>query len=63
MASLPQLVQFLKDVRAESSRVQWPNLNQTTRTTLVVLGFVVVTGIFLSGADMLISMAMELVLR
>jgi preprotein translocase SecE subunit len=42
---------FLRNCWAELQRVQWPDRQQVAQATGVVLGFVVVTGIFLGVAD------------
>jgi len=44
---------FLRNCWAELQRVQWPDRQQVAQATGVVLGFVVVTGIFLGVADFL----------
>jgi preprotein translocase subunit SecE len=42
---------FLRASWAELQRVQWPDRQQVAQATGVVLGFVVITGIFLGVAD------------
>jgi len=42
---------FLQGSWAELRRVQWPDRQQVAQATGVVLGFVVITGIFLGLAD------------
>ena len=44
---------FLRASWAELQRVQWPDRQQVAQATGVVLGFVVITGIFLGVADYL----------
>ena len=44
---------FLRASWAELQRVQWPDRQQVAQATGVVLGFVVITGIFLGVADFL----------
>lgn len=63
MAGFSDLVQFLKDVKVEAGRVQWPDRRQTAMTTGVVLVFVAVTALYLAGVDFLISLLMETMLR
>lgn len=63
MAGFSDLVQFLKDVKVEAGRVQWPERRQTVVTTGVVLVFVFVTGLYLAGVDFLISLLMEQLLK
>lgn len=63
MAGFSDLVQFFKDVKVEAGRVQWPERRQTAVTTGVVLVFVLITGLYLSGIDFLISLLMEQLLK
>jgi preprotein translocase subunit SecE len=42
---------FLRASWAELQRVQWPTRQQVFQATAVVLGFVVIAGAFLAGAD------------
>lgn len=44
-------IDFLKDVRIELSKVNWPTRNQTIQYTLVVVGLSVALAIFLGGLD------------
>ena len=48
-----RIFNFLRASWAELQRVQWPDRQQVAQATGVVLGFVVVTGIFLGIADYL----------
>jgi preprotein translocase SecE subunit len=42
---------FLRNCWAELQRVQWPDRQQVAQATGVVLGFVVLTGVFLGICD------------
>jgi preprotein translocase SecE subunit len=42
---------FLRASWAELQRMQWPDRQQTSQATAVVLGFVVVAGVYLGAAD------------
>jgi preprotein translocase subunit SecE len=44
-------VAFLRASWAELQRVQWPDRRQVSQATAVVLGFVVVAGLYLGAAD------------
>jgi preprotein translocase subunit SecE len=44
-------IAFLRASWAELQRVQWPDRQQVTQATTVVLGFVAVAGLYLGGAD------------
>ena len=48
-----RIIGFLRASWAELQRVQWPDRQQVAQATGVVLGFVVITGIFLGIADYL----------
>lgn len=50
--SLPsKAVSFLRASWAELQRVQWPDRREVSQATAVVLGFVVVAGLYLGAAD------------
>ena len=46
-----RLVTFLRGSWAELQRVQWPDRRQVMQATGVVIGFVIVAGVFLGVAD------------
>ena len=46
-----RVVAFLEACWAELQRVQWPDRQQVAQATGVVLGFVVLAGVFLGVAD------------
>jgi preprotein translocase subunit SecE len=48
---------FVLDSRIELRKVVWPNREETLQTTLVVLGFVVVAGLFFWLLDALLAWA------
>ncbi|MBI5465374.1 preprotein translocase subunit SecE [Candidatus Gottesmanbacteria bacterium] len=56
-------VVFLKEVKAELSKVVWPTRKETVRLTLVVIGVSLAVGIFLGGIDFILTRIMEVVLR
>ena len=58
-----RLVGFLRGCWKELQRVHWPNRPQVMQATGVVLGFVIVAGIFLGVADLVASKLMNLVLK
>jgi preprotein translocase subunit SecE len=49
--------QFVQSSRVELRKVVWPNRQETLQTTLVVLVFVVVSGIFFWLLDMVLAWA------
>ncbi len=48
--------------RRELSKVSWPNWKETRKTSIVVLGFVVVMAILLGLADLVLSGLIRLIL-
>ena len=54
-------VDFLRACWAELQRMQWPNRQQTSQATAVVLGFVIVAGIYLGIADLISQKIVNLI--
>ena len=50
-----KLVEFLKDVKIELSRVNWPSRGDTLRYTAAVIGMSIFVAAFLGGLDILFS--------
>lgn len=46
---------YLKEVRLEMKKVNWPTREQTIRYTLIVIGVSLVVAIYLGGLDVLFS--------
>ena len=44
-------LQYLKDVRQETSKVTWPSRRETMITTVMVLIMVTISSIFFLGVD------------
>jgi preprotein translocase subunit SecE len=57
------LKQFIALSRIELRKIVWPNRNETGMTTLVVLGFVVVAGLFFWGVDVVLAWATQALTR
>ena len=51
------VVQFLKEVRSELARIEWPRPNEFVGSTVVVLILVCLFAIFLGGVDRVIAWA------
>jgi preprotein translocase subunit SecE len=49
-------------VWAELKRVQWPNRQQTTTLTGIVLGFVIIMGAYLGALDAIFSRLIQLII-
>ncbi len=61
--SLPvRAIAFLRASWAELQRVQWPDRPQVSQATAVVLGFVVVAGVYLGAADWVAQKIVNLIL-
>ena len=54
---------FLSEVRNEMGRVTWPSRKEVYATTLVVILFSVVMGIYLWGVDLLLDAAIQWLYR
>ena len=57
-----RLVGFLRGSVKELQRVQWPDRRQVMQATGVVIGFVIVAGIFLGIADLVASKLINAIL-
>ncbi|MDQ5808351.1 MAG: preprotein translocase subunit SecE, partial [Actinomycetota bacterium] len=53
---------FLRASWAELQRVQWPDRRQVGQATGVVLGFVIVAGLFLGAADFVAEKLVDLII-
>ncbi len=49
--SLKKITNFLKEVKVEIKKVNWPTKKETIRYTLIVIGASVVVAIYLGGLD------------
>ena len=50
-----KLITFLKEVKLEMKKVNWPTRQETLRYTLIILALCVVTAIYLGGLDVIFS--------
>jgi preprotein translocase subunit SecE len=57
-----RLINFLQGSWRELQRVQWPDRRQVMQATGVVIGFVIVAGVFLGVADFLATKIMNYIL-
>jgi preprotein translocase subunit SecE len=58
-----RLIGFLQGSWRELQRVQWPDRRQVMQATGVVIGFVIVAGIFLGVSDYLAGKLMDYILK
>jgi preprotein translocase SecE subunit len=59
---LARLIAFLQGSWRELQRVQWPDRRQVAQATSVVIGFVIVAGVFLGLSDLAFSHLMNYIL-
>jgi len=57
------LKEFVALSRIELRKIVWPNRQETGMTTLVVLGFVLVAGLFFWGIDLVLAWATQALTR
>lgn len=55
-------IQFLQQVRQETSKVTWPNRNEVLVSTIMVLVLVIAASLFFLLADQVISFVVGLML-
>jgi preprotein translocase subunit SecE len=58
-----RLVNFLQGSWRELQRVQWPDRRQVMQATGVVIGFVIVAGVYLGVADWVSQKLMSFILK
>jgi len=58
-----RLINFLQGSWRELQRVQWPDRRQVVQATGVVIGFVIIAGVFLGVADLLAGKVVNLILK
>lgn len=51
MRFLNRIVTFLKEVKVELKKVNWPTRKQTIKYTLIVIGVSLAVAVFLGGLD------------
>ena len=49
-----KVITFLKEVKTETKRVNWPTREETIRYTLIVVGVSLVVAAYLGGFDIII---------
>jgi preprotein translocase subunit SecE len=50
-----KIINFLKEVKEEMGKVNWPTKREVFKNTLIVIGISVVIAAFLGGLDFLFS--------
>ena len=59
---MPNIINFLKEVKEELGKVVWPSREQTTRYTILVIIVAVAVGLFLGGLYWLLTLFTQLIL-
>ncbi|MBI2041709.1 MAG: preprotein translocase subunit SecE [Candidatus Nealsonbacteria bacterium] len=52
-------VNFLKEVKMEIQKINWPTRDQTVRYTLIVIGISTVIAAFLGGMDFIFTSVLD----
>ncbi len=56
LKKIPQKINtFLKEVKSEVKRVDWPTRQETIRDTLIVIGVSIAVAIFLGSIDFIVT--------
>ena len=55
MKLIDKLITYLKEVKVELKKVNWPTKKETTKYTLIVIGVSFAVMIFLGGLDFLFT--------
>ncbi len=59
MKILTKIITFLKEVKLELKKVNWPTRQETIRYTLIVIGVSTGVAIFLGGLDFLFTIILD----
>ena len=52
LSNIPKkITTYLKEVRLETKKVNWPTREETIKYTFIVIGFIIIIAIFLGGFD------------
>lgn len=60
---MPNIINFLKEVKGELEKVAWPTREQTIRYTILVIIVAVAVGLFLGGLDYILTIATAFILE
>lgn len=56
ISNLPsKIITFLKEVRLEMKKVNWPTRKETIKYTLIVIGVSIGVAVFLGGLDVIFT--------
>lgn len=54
-------LEFVQDVRQETSKVTWPNRRETLITTVLVIIMCIIAALFFAVSDQIIRLAINLI--
>ncbi|HON09943.1 MAG: preprotein translocase subunit SecE [Fibrobacter sp.] len=60
---MQKFIQYLKDVRSELAKVSWPNRNEVTGATMLVVVLSIVVSLFVYACDKLLLFVVGLFLK
>jgi len=60
---MPNIINFLREVKEELGKVSWPSREQTIRYTVLVILVAVVVGLFLGVLDYLLTLITTFLLQ
>ena len=63
MKILQKLLLYLKQVRVEGKKINWPSREKAMRYSLVVIAIAGVVAMFLGGLDFLFSSGVKLIVK
>ena len=52
---ITKIITFLKEVKLEAKKINWPTKQETLRYTLIVIGITVIVATFLGGLDFIFT--------
>lgn len=56
---IARVTRSFRDMKGEMKKVVWPSKKQVINNTMIVLAFVLVSGIFIWGLDSILSFAIK----
>ena len=62
LAKVPRMLNFLREVKVETKRVNWPTREKTIKDTLIVVGFALAVAVFLSVLDYVFQLILDTIL-
>ena len=60
---LAWLIRYLRDAKAELSKVSWPSKSEVTKYSLVVVALSVFIAVFFGGLDWLFNLGLEQLIK